>query len=161
MNHIEKTTQIPSTNTPESVLEAALDYCKRGWSVVPIPYKTKAPIITGWQKLRLTEAEISKRFKGKSNIGVLVGEPSGGLVDIDLDCDEACELADEFLPPTCAEFGHGKQPRSHRLYQVVGSVEYKAYTFKTGKRKGKKFIERRSGTGKQTVFPPSVHPPGN
>jgi len=87
------------------------------------------------------------------NIGVLLGEPSNDLVDIDLDCDEAIRLAPKFLPKTGAVFGRKSRPRSHRLYVAPGA-------------KTKKFscadamlVELRS-TGAQTLFPPSVHPEG-
>src|SRR5262245_29233173 len=36
-------------------LEAARGYTRRGWRVIPIPLGTKAPILKGWQELRLAE----------------------------------------------------------------------------------------------------------
>jgi Bifunctional DNA primase/polymerase, N-terminal len=82
------------------VIDAARTYLARGWYSIPVPFRGKAPTITGWQDLRLDEAQLSVYFNGApSNIGVLLGLPSGGLVDIDLDCREAIMLADRFLPP--------------------------------------------------------------
>ena len=65
-------------------LEVAKSYCQRGWSVVPVPYKEKGPKIREWTKLRLNKADLPRYFDlPAKNIGVLLGEPSGGLVDID------------------------------------------------------------------------------
>src|SRR5262249_20789517 len=50
------------------------------------------------------------------NVGVLLGEPSGGLIDIDLDCREAVELAASLLPHTGAVFGRSSKRRSHHVY---------------------------------------------
>jgi len=83
------------------VLDLALLYAAEGWSVIPVPYKEKGPKLKGWQNLRLTEETVADHFnRGPQNIGVLMGEPSGGLVDTDIDCPEAVRLAPYFLPPT-------------------------------------------------------------
>ena len=55
-------------------------------------------------------------FNGTGNIGVLLGEPSGWLIDVDLDCDEAVALAPKFLPPTGATSGRPGKPASHWWY---------------------------------------------
>lgn len=86
---------------------------------------------------------------------MLLGEPSGWLIDIDLDHRRAIELADKFLPPTPAIFGRTSKPRSHRLYRVTGPVA----TRRIRSRSAGTIIELRS-TGAQTVFPPSVHESG-
>src|SRR4051812_20725228 len=90
-------------------------------AVVPIPPRTKAPQLDDWQTLRLSESEVDRHFAARSNIGVILGDPSGGLVDVDLDHQLAVELADEFLPPTNSEFGRPSKRRSHRLYLVDGA----------------------------------------
>ena len=97
-----------------------------------------------------------------SNLGVLLGEPSGGLYDTDIDCPEAAAVADALLPRTSAEFRRRSKPRSHRLYICAGAKEAtKQFRDPTLNNKDDKsmLIELR-GTGGQTMFPPSVHPSG-
>ena len=138
------------------VLNAAHIYCRHRWSVIPVPFKSKNPGINGWPHLRLSESDIPKYFRnGLQNIGVLLGEPSGWLVDIDLDHPLAVELADKYLPPTDAVFGHPSKPRSHRLYIATKPVKTKTHKSKSAGM----LVEFRS-TGLQTVFPPSTHHSG-
>ncbi|MEO8272013.1 MAG: bifunctional DNA primase/polymerase, partial [Aureliella sp.] len=138
------------------MLENANAYLTRGWSVIPIPHRAKKPILSAWQQLRLTHDCLPGHFNGKpQNIGVLTGEPSGWLVDIDLDHMRAVELASQFLPQTPAMFGREGKPRSHWLYKVSGPVATKKYRSKSAGM----IVEFRS-TGCQTVFPPSLHESG-
>ena len=162
----------PSSQTTSSVLEAAIQYTREGLSVLPIPSRSKAPVIDGWQKLRLKEAGLPDCFPSPDlNIGVLLGEPSGNLVDLDLDCLEAVRLAPSILPPTGRKFGRDGNPNSHWLYvcdppvpttkrfqdAAVGPAAVTAAP--KGKSGSVTLLEVRS-TGAQTVFPPSVHETG-
>ncbi len=64
----------------------AESYLRRGLSVVPIPEGRKRPVIPSWQTLRLRLEELDRYFYGRpQNIGILLGEPSGWVVDVDLD----------------------------------------------------------------------------
>src|SRR2546423_15445562 len=97
-------------------LEVAALYASYGWSVLPIAYRSKKPIIDGWQNLRLTAADLPLLFNGKpQNVGVALGAASGGLVDVDLDCPQAVALGPQFLPPTRLRFGRPRQRGSHPL----------------------------------------------
>ena len=59
------------------VADAAIRYTRRGWYVLPIPHQSKNPGTNGWQRLRLSEADLHEHFNGQpQNIGVLLGEPS-------------------------------------------------------------------------------------
>jgi hypothetical protein len=127
---------------------------------------TKAPRIKDWQKLKLELADLSAHFNGKQqNIGVLLGQLSNGLADIDLDCNEAVALAPKFLPPTPAIFGRKSNPSSHRLYysEVPSTLTFDdPMKLKNGRGKNRikaRLLEVRS-TGGQTVFPGSVHESG-
>ena len=133
-----------------SPLEVARRYTARGWRVVPIPYREKKPVLTGWPDLRLSEADLPTHFNGGlTNIGVLLGDP----VDVDLDAPEAVALADLFLPPTRSVFGRQGKPRSHREYTVaIDSEPFHDLA-------GGMLVEIRSAR-LQTVFPPSVHESG-
>src|SRR5580658_2852536 len=99
-------------------LELALAYIGRGWAPIPIPHKSKRPAGNKWQTRRITQADAAHWFDGKlQNIGVLLGEASAGLVDIDLDCAEAIAAAPAFLPRT-ATFGRASKPFSHWLFKA-------------------------------------------
>jgi len=138
------------------LVDVAIAYARKGWSVLPIPHRSKNPGFRGWQQLRLTEAELKHHFNGEPrNIGVLLGEPSGWLVDLDLDHPWAVDLASEYLPPTAAVFGRAGKPRSHWLYRVPAPLATKKYRSKSAGM----LVEVRS-TGTQTVFPPSTHESG-
>lgn len=136
-----------------SVIEAARGYLARGWAPVPIPPMMKKPILKGWTSLRLQEGDLTKRFRNSANIGLILGEASGWLVDVDLDCDEAIELADQYLPPTPAITGRPNAPRSHRWYIAKGASTEQHKDPRTNDM----IVELRS-TGGQTVVGPSIHP---
>jgi hypothetical protein len=102
---------------------AAEEYALRGWSTVPVPYRSKNPGFKDWEQLRVTQETIGRFFNGQpQNIGVLLGEPSGWLIDVDLDHRRAVELAAEFLPPTPAKFGRPGKLLSHWIYRTTGPV---------------------------------------
>ena len=150
--------------TSSSIAEIALEYHRRGWRVIPLD--GKRPTRDGWQNTQYDETELRGIFGGKNrNIGVVLGQPSGGLADVDLDCAEALSLASVFLPKTHARFGRKSSSCSHWLYTVDSSG------FKTqrladpdderrapGDHKGT-IVELRSD-GSQTMMPPSIHPLG-
>jgi hypothetical protein len=147
----------PENKAPEvaETLEAALGYLRESFRPIPIPLGRKGPKSKGWQKLRLDEAGLRQAFgQEPRNIGLLLGEPSGGLVDVDLDCPEAIRLAPEFLPPTARRSGRAGKPESHWWYVCQGATSKKFQDPGGGM-----LVELRS-TGGQTVVPPSVHPEG-
>ncbi len=139
-----------------NLLIAACWYHSLGFRVVPIPARSKAPVLKSWQTLALEPHEFATHFPDDSNIGLLLGDPSQGLIDIDLDHPKAVELAANFLPDTGMIFGRLGKPRSHWMYRVPGGL--KTRKFAAPKPFGMLF-ELRS-TGCQTVVPPSVHPSG-
>ena len=135
---------------------AAERYARRGWSVIPIPHQSKNPGFKNWEQMRLTAETLGEHFNGQpKNIGVLLGQPSGWLIDIDLDHPRAIELAPQFLPATPAIFGRPSKPRSHWTYRVTGPMTTKKFRSKSAGM----LVEIRS-TGMQTVFPPSCHETG-
>lgn len=120
-------------------------YRTNGWATIRVHPCAKAPIGQGWQK----RTDEPGQFQPGENVGVRLGDPSQGLVDIDLDCDEACQLAAHYLRPT-ATFGRPSKPRSHWIYRCPGIRTRKPPRCN---------VELRS-TGTQTVFPPSIHESG-
>ncbi|MEW6273264.1 MAG: DUF3987 domain-containing protein [Thermodesulfobacteriota bacterium] len=138
--------------------EAAREYIRRGWRVVPLAGRAKRPTHDGWPDLRIAEDDVDTYFPAPSNVGVLLGEPSGWLVDVDLDCEETRTLADAILPATSCTFGRDGAPRSHRLYVARGAATVK-YTDPDVAGAGAMLVELRSA-GAQTMAPGSVHPTG-
>lgn len=94
--------------------------------------------------------------EGASGVGLLLGEPSGGLIDIDLDHPKALRLKDHFLPPSAMQSGRTGRRRSHRWYRVTDDLPT---TRRYKMPDGQVSVELRS-TGGQTVIPPSIHPSG-
>lgn len=134
----------------------ALEYIGRGWSPIPIPHKSKAPVLEGWPKLRITAESAAQYFNGeRQNIGVLLGQPSGNLVDVDIDCPEAAIVARHLLPDTGSIFGRPGKPSSHHLFIANCAT----HAFAAPGKGGAMLIELRS-TGVQTVFPNSTHETG-
>lgn len=132
---------------------------------LPVPFKSKNPNFKGWQHFSATESELPAHFNGHpQNVGVRLGEPSGELVDIDLDCPEAVTLAPHLLPPTGAVFGRESRPRSHRLYYAeLPTQKFIDPCFEAGKGMdagGAAMLVELRSTGAQTLFPGSVHPSG-
>ena len=66
---------------------------ERGWVAIPIPRESKKPTLSGWQDRTLQDVDADEDFADNDNLGVVLGDPSGGLVDIDLDCPEAIRAA--------------------------------------------------------------------
>ena len=101
-----------------SGLEIAREALHDGAAPVPCPWGSKEPGFTGWPSIRVTAETVGQYFNGQpQNVGQLLGEPSGGLVDVDLDCTEAIRLAARFLPPTGRAYGRASKPRSHMDYR--------------------------------------------
>lgn len=135
--------------------EAAQAYLARGFAPVPIPRGNKAPVLSGWQNRRFTPADVPRHFADGCNVGLLLGEPSGGLVDVDLDCPEAVRLAPAFLRPTPMRHGRAGKPNSHWYYRCQAPPKPQKFVAPDGTC----LLEIRS-TGQQTIVPPSVHPSG-
>jgi putative DNA primase/helicase len=152
---------VETSQRQSALLGSALSYMGRGWGIIDLPPGTKNPGRPGWQNERYDEETIRRRVSsGPRNLSVLLGEPSGGLVDVDLDCPEARMLAGRFLPPTGACFGRASSQRSHLLYVVDPVPEYERFVDPEAPDEDRAtLLELRSG-GQHTIFPPSMHPSG-
>jgi hypothetical protein len=145
------------------VLTAARDYIERGWAPIPVPFRTRGPILNAWQTLRIDAETARDFFNGApQNIGIILGAASGGLCDLDLDCSEAIAAAPYILPRT-AVFGHTSKRGSHWIYRANLSQtrDRAAIKFVGSDKHG--LLEVRIGgrdSAAQTIFPPSVHVSG-
>lgn len=138
----------------------ALAYIEMGLRPIPVPLRSKAPVIDEWQKLDIKREEVEKYFPREMNIGVLLGDGSKGVADVDLDTPEAVAVATIFLPTT-AVFGRATNPRSHHVFYSRYAV-----TTKFVDHERQTLVELRanktkdSGNGLQTIFPDSIHESG-
>jgi hypothetical protein len=150
------TTATHNGTFPHSAREAVALYLERGLAPIPLPTRSKNPGLNGWQRLRLTLEDIDVHFPPHQarNVGILNGEPSGNIVDVDLDCPEAIRAAPLLLPATGWVFGRNTARGSHRMYRTEVPLERAQSEFKNVV--GKMLVELR-GTGGQTVVPPSIH----
>ncbi len=151
----------------KSVKESAREYIERGFAVCRLRPDEKNPTYKGWN-LGGTSAD---DFRDGDNIGIIAGRLSGDLVCVDLDCDEALRLADDFLPPTGMEDGRASKPRSHRWYRVTDIPDEWVSKTASGGIGGPRLRHFKHhetkvnildliGTGGQAVVPPSLHPSG-
>lgn len=144
-----------------STIDYTLDYHNSGWVIIHLRGRTKNPGRIGWQKERLKKEELPTVFKNGANIGVLLGEPSNWLCDIDLDCKETIALAQVFLPQTNRKSGRGASPLSHWWYYSKGIVTKKFEDPMLRDSDERAMILELRSTGCQTLAPPSIHPTGD
>ena len=134
--------------------ELIQNYKDARFFLVELNPNDKVPSSEGWRDKPAKDIDVSR-----NNVGIQLGKKSNGIIDIDLDCQEAVDLADSILPPTQAIFGRESKPRSHYLYYV------RPYPDRFDSRKyvdpdtNENLLEIR-GDGVQTMFPPSTHPSG-
>jgi len=110
-------------------LNHALDYHSRGWMPISIPHGSKNPNRKGWQKERWSREELPYCFNNGQGVGLLLGNPSGGLADVDLDYAKALAIANAILPATSMISGRTSAPSSHRWYicdPIIGTTKFKA-----------------------------------
>ena len=157
-----------------AVVEAALDAYRRGLTPLPILRHSKSPTMAGWTKLRWPdpttdtgegEDAVRTAFEeytagGSTNLGILLGEASGGLIDVDLDHPAAQRLRSYLLPHTAAIHGRETSRKSHYWYRAkpgtLPATRRLRIPDKSGRGSGVS-VEIR-GNGAQTIVPPSIHP---
>jgi DNA polymerase-1 len=140
-------------STPRGVAEWLLS---RGLTPVPLRARSKEPQVPGWQRFRPGTPGLLDLFPDGSNIGILLGEPSGGLLDVDCDTAEAARAARLLLPPTGMTWGRASvgSPTHHAFltvdYPNKASIQY------TGP-DGKPLVEIRSTGGQSLLW--GTYPP--
>lgn len=158
----------------EAVIEAALDAYRRGLTPLPIPRHSKGPVMAGWTKLRWPdpttdtgegEAAVRAAFEeytagGSTNLGVLLGEASGDLIDVDLDHPAAQRLKSYLLPHTAAIHGRETSRKSHYWYRAKPGTlpATRRLRIPDASGRGSGVSVEIRGNGAQTIVPPSIHP---
>jgi hypothetical protein len=159
-----------------AILEAALKYRKRGWSVAACCppdhagmgdwHNCESPGKRPWHAWKdlketpATEEQIKEwwRQQPRSNVGIFLG-PVSGLIRVDVDGDAGAELLRQKsggdLPPTLEFTSNGSG--LGMLYAIPPSCELRTTSAKGD---GDHNELRFQAKGAQTVLPPSVHPKG-
>jgi len=143
-------------------INAAIAWIQRGFLPVPVPHRSKRPVLTAWQKLEITIHAVTQYFSEvPQNIGVLLGDKSGSA-DVDCDCPEAITAARELLPETGLIFGRQSKPFSHFFYHSDPPVRTTQFRDPLD---ASMLVELRGlssdgSIGLQTIVPPSVHESG-
>jgi hypothetical protein len=148
------------TRTSSPILEAALDYMRRGWSVLPLEKRGKRPLVR-WEEFqhrRADETEVRawyRSFPG-ANVGIVTGAVSGLVV---MDVDPAHGGGESLLE---LEKAHGALP--HTIEALTGGGGRHVYFRHPGgvvrNRAGLAPGIDLRGDGGYVVAPPSVHPSG-
>jgi P4 family phage/plasmid primase-like protien len=145
---------------------AALDYIARGWGIVPLRVKAKEPAtkhgLSDWTDNPETARKWWSRHPN-SNIGIVCGSSSRGLLVIDVDVDEEKDK-DGYASLSEFERLYGELPETvtaitgsggiHYLYRVPMEREIRPTTNAT------LGIDVRCERS-YIVAPPSIHPNGN
>ena len=151
------------------MLAAALEYHRRGWSILPMRMQAKRPKVRWkrFQEQRAAESTVQKWFGGGADVGVGVvfGAVSGGLASRDFDqidgyhrwAAEHAELA-RLLPTV-------ETRRGRHVYGRADATSMEVIRRRLGKPDGTGAIdcgdgELRAGVGCYSVLPPSRHPEG-
>jgi len=141
----------------KSTLDAAKRYHARGFFPVPLPPKSKKPELK-WKDVEYDPQAEPGPFAGGAGVALKLGMQHGGLVDVDLDCNEARQLAPHFVPKTRCVYGRKSARASHWSFRTKSAVKTKKFQAKLN---GETVVllEVRSD-GAIVTFPPSVHPSG-
>lgn len=126
---------------------AARHYHEIGY--MPIPLEGKAAYFDGWTKLCRKDYKAAW-FGNGYNVGIMTGEPSGGLVVLDFDDENVyhdfCNVFSQYWDTYTVRTGRGGY---HVYLQAAGELPK---TCEVPKK-----VELKS-TGRQVVAPPSIHP---
>lgn len=142
------------------ILQAALDYLARGWSVVPVRPREKRPLLPwqSYQHRHPTEKDVRAWYARwpDANVGIVTGAVSG-IVVVDIDRQHG---GDDSLARLERE--HGPMPRT--VEAISGGGGRHLYFAHPGGHVHNKVgiapgIDLR-GDGGMIVAPPSIHPSG-
>ncbi len=144
----------------QTLLDYSLNYLNRGWSIIPLNYKSKIPNAKllpngSWQEYQYRRPKVEEAHKwfsnGVHNIAIITGKISK-IVVIDLDDEKAIAWAKANLDTNTLQVKTGRGLHLYYLYPNNGSIKNTTKIFGLN-------IDIR-GDGGYCVAPPSVHESG-
>ena len=131
-----------------TLLETAITWVKKGYSVIPVGYYSKKPILKSWElyKTRLpNDTELREWFPTQlRNIGLITGN---GLTVIDFDVEEVFR------------FWYSLFPISTYMVKTRRGVHVYLHTEQPAKNYHSDLLDIKAERG-YVLIPPSVHPSG-
>jgi hypothetical protein len=152
------------------MLEVALGYAQRGWSLVPMKMDEKKPAVRWkvFQEKRAGSGLLRKWFRTSSTygVGVVFGAVSGNLASRDFDDMVAYNRWAEANPVLARDLPTVETRRGRHVYFAVEPERMAGLRRRIGKPDGTGAIdcgdgELRAGIGCYSVLPPSRHPSGH
>lgn len=140
-----------------NLLDYALKYHDLGFSILRLRYKDKIPGVNGWknyQEIRATQNELMGWFNQPANIGLIMGDISGGIIALDFDDQDAWERWYEQYPLDTAI------AKTSKGYHVLVRLPTPCPSNWKMIYQGKHVGETRANGG-YIVAPPSTHPTGD
>ncbi len=137
-----------------------------GVSVIPLMAMDKKPYKGyGWKDNQLTVDDL-ENIPSICNLGVILGDRSGGIMDLDFDITEA-GIMGNLIFPNLPTFGRKSSPYAHKIVRCpkAGKTQQFKLTAEQGNLIGitdeeKLVVMELRGNGGYTMFPPSKHPSG-
>jgi hypothetical protein len=151
MGHRRTLDKTASSPAP-SLLEAALEYANRGWTVLPARGKQPAVNWKLLQKQRPDAITLRRLLNrpGISGVCVLTGTASGGLACRDFDVEASYYAWERQHPEDAARLPTVRTPRGFHVYARIREEHFE--NLGDG--------EFRGDSGHITLLPPSLHPTG-
>lgn len=142
------------------VKQAALRYLQRGFSIIPLRPRGKAPV-GEWEDKEYTEADVAL-FKPVYNLGLKLGTRYRGglLVCVDLDWPEAKKLASWLLETHPSRLYDAAGGQIGHIFYVTEKAESRRFSFSAAPEGRRAVIVELLGRGKYVVVPPSVREDG-
>jgi len=153
----------------ETNLDAALEYRRLGWSIIPMRLAEKKPAVRWkrYQSASAGESTVRRWFCPGSTHGIAVvfGQASGGLASRDFDSMTAYEDWKTSHPDLAASLPTVETRRGRHVYCRTEPDHVREIRARLGKPDGTGAIncldgELRAGVGCYSVVPPSKHPSG-
>lgn len=132
-----------------------------GFAPVRCPPLTTVPIPSDPRNKRLRNGNPKTSFSASDNIGLLLGQPSNGLVVVDFTSPEAMTAADHLpvqLRPIMIT-GRESAPFSNYWFLVDTPPDTPVQSYLDPTRSERPDILELRSTGAVTLVPPSVYPP--
>jgi hypothetical protein len=143
------------------IKEAAKELVEAGYNIIPLLKNEKHNLDTEilTKKYSVDDFEIlnTKYKQEHTNLGINIAKSFSGLLDLDIDSNEAIKLAPKFFPLDTCVFGRrNKEKLEHTHFLFLKDQDYSNFNLDRLDINGKKIIEFR--TSGNLVVPPSTTP---